>query len=95
MNKSSNHTLILLLIHDNSVLQFNLQSGLNPIYRLLLYRHSMDHAENTVLRLHNLITGHREPISHCCLLDCLQNCCLAMSCNIHYNIGLPIVVMQY
>jgi hypothetical protein len=95
LNKSSNYTLILLLIYDDWVLQFNLQSGLNPSYRLSLYRHGTDHADNTVLLLHNLITGHREASSHCCLLDCLQNCCLAMSSNIRYNNGLPIVVMQY
>jgi hypothetical protein len=30
------------------------------------------------------LTGHREPSSQCCLLDFLQNCCLATNCNIHY-----------
>jgi hypothetical protein len=94
VNKSSSHTLILLLIYDNSVLQFNLQSAVNFSYRLSLYRHGTDHAENTVLLLRNLTTGHREPSCHYCLLSCLQNC-LARSCNIRYNNGLPIVVMQY
>jgi hypothetical protein len=95
VKRSSNHTLILLPIYDDSVLKFNLQSDLNPRYRLSLYRHGKDHAENTVLLLRNLTTGHREPSSHCCLLDCLQNCCLATNRNIRYNNGLPIVIMQY
>jgi hypothetical protein len=68
---------------------------LNPSYSLSLYSHGTDHAENTVLLLRNLTTGRREASSHCCLLDRLQNCCLATSCNIRYNNGLPIVVMQY
>jgi hypothetical protein len=33
--------------------------------------------QKTVLLFRNLATGHREPSSHCCLLDCLQRCCLA------------------
>jgi hypothetical protein len=40
--------LILLLIYDDSILQFTLQSDLNPSYRLSLYRHGRDHAENAV-----------------------------------------------
>jgi hypothetical protein len=49
VNKSSNCTLILLLICDIAVLQFNLQSGLNPSYRLSLYRHGTDNAENALV----------------------------------------------
>jgi hypothetical protein len=91
VNKSSKHTLILLLIYDDTVLQFNLKSGLNPSYRLSLYRHSTDHAESTDLLLRNLTTGHREPSSHFCLLDCLQNCYLATSCNIRYKMDSPLL----
>jgi hypothetical protein len=47
-----------------------------------LYSRGTDHTENTVLLLRNLTTDHREPSSHCCSLDCLQNCCLVTSCNI-------------
>jgi hypothetical protein len=69
VNESSNHTLILLLIYDDSVLQFNLQSGLNPSYRPSLCRHGTRRTENTVLLLRNLTTGHREPSFHRCLFD--------------------------
>jgi hypothetical protein len=40
-------------------------SGLNASYRLSLYRHGTDHAENTVLLLRNVTTGRRELSYHC------------------------------
>jgi hypothetical protein len=58
VNKSSNHTLILLLIYDDSVLQFNLQSDLNPSYRLSLYRHGTDHIENSLHCYVTPLLGH-------------------------------------
>jgi hypothetical protein len=52
-------------------------------------------SHKNILLLRNLTTGHREPSSQCCLLDCLENCCRATSCNIRSPHGLPIVVMQF
>jgi hypothetical protein len=59
-----------------------IRSSASVILGTSLYNRDTDHTENTVLLLRNLTTVHREPSSHSCWLNCLQNCFLAASCNI-------------
>jgi hypothetical protein len=94
VNKSFHHTLILLW-STTSQFSNSVSSLVWILATVCRYIDTARTTQKTVLLLRNVTTGYREPSSHCCLLDCLQNCCLATSCNIRYNSGLPIVVMQY
>jgi membrane-anchored protein YejM (alkaline phosphatase superfamily) len=79
VNKSSSHTPILL-IYDDSVLQFNLQSGLVWILATgCLYIDTARTTQKTPIIVDMFILGD----------------CLATNRNIRHNNGLPIVVMQY